>query len=431
MTDGNHDEGTRPRYRALGVRDLSRLAARAGATDYQIARMEAVATVLPFRVNEYVIEHLIDWSAGTADPIFRLVFPDADAIDPAVAERIISLRKEPESRDELKLLVSTVRRSLNPHPGAQLTLNTPSKNSDPSSGIQHKYPETILFFPRQAQSCHAYCSYCFRWPQFTDEDQLRFASSDIDSLVSYIHGHPQVTNVLLTGGDPMMMSAALLGQYIDPLLTIPQLESIRIGTKSISYWPHRFTTDPDSRELLDLFKRVRDSDRSLSLMAHISHPIQLSTSVAVDAVHAITETGATIRSQTPMIRGINDSADTWIQMIRRQIRLGVVPYYMFIERDTGPQHLYSVPLHKALEIFRQAYRSVSGLGRTLRGPVMSTTEGKVLIEDVVEHEGEKVFVLSYIQCRNPSLVGLKLFARFNPDAVWLTDLDFLPGQPRP
>jgi hypothetical protein len=101
----------------------------------------------------------------------------------------------------------------------------------------------------------------------------------------------------------------------------------------------------------------------------------------------------------------------------------MVPYYMFVERDTGPQDYFAVPLARAHEIFRDAYASVSGLCRSVRGPSMSATPGKVCVDGIAEVAGERVFVLRMLQARDPALVGRPFFAHFDPRAVWLTDLE--------
>jgi hypothetical protein len=147
-----------------------------------------------------------------------------------------------------------------------------------------------------------------------------------------------------------------------------------------------------------------------------------------------------IRTQAPLIRSINDAAGTWATMWRAQVRMGMVPYYMFVERDTGPQGYFAVPLVRAAEIFRDAYSSVSGLCRTVRGPSMSATPGKVGIDGLAEIAGEKVLALRMIQARDPALVGRPFFARHDPAAVWIDDLepalgsrfpwDQLPPEPR-
>jgi hypothetical protein len=96
---------------------------------------------------------------------------------------------------------------------------------------------------------------------------------------------------------------------------------------------------------------------------------------------------------------------------------------MFVERDTGPRDYFEVPLVRALAIFNEATSSVSGLGRTIRGPSMSATPGKILVDGVVTIHGKRVFVLKLLQARNPEWVGRIFFAKFDPTATWLEDLE--------
>jgi L-lysine 2,3-aminomutase len=222
----------------------------------------------------------------------------------------------------------------------------------------------------------------------------------------------------------MIMGAGVLRHYIEPLLDprLDHIESIRIGTKSLAYWPQRFVTDPDADDTLRLFEEVAATGKTLAFMAHFSHPRELEPELVAAAVGRIRSTGAIIRTQAPLIRTINDDAQVWRDMWRAHLRLGMVPYYMFVERDTGPQGYFAVPLARAYDIFRDAYSSVSGLCRTVRGPSMSATPGKVCIDGVAEIAGQQVFALHMIQARDPSLVGRPFFAQFDPEAVWLSDL---------
>ncbi|HEY8452772.1 MAG TPA: lysine 2,3-aminomutase, partial [Natronosporangium sp.] len=287
---------------------------------------------------------------------------------------------------------------------------------------QHKYPETVLFFPKQGQTCHAYCTYCFRWAQFVGDADLKFASDDIDQLVAYLRQHPEVTSVLITGGDAMIMGEPVIRRYIEPLLGLEQLESIRIGTKALAYWPQRFVSDPDADSTLGLFEEVVKAGKNLAFMAHFSHPRELESPLVEEAVRRILGSGAVIRTQAPLIRSINDDPAVWAAMWRKQLRMGLIPYYMFVERDTGPQGYFAVPLARGHAIFRDAYAQVSGLARTVRGPTMSATPGKVCVDGVAEVAGERVFVLRMLQARNPDLVGRPFFARYDETAIWLTDL---------
>jgi KamA family protein len=421
------------RFRAYTVKHLDELTARAGLSADERLAVRAVATVLPFRTNDYDIEHLIDWAAAPDDPIYRLVFPQADMLPQADVQHISGLLARGAPEPEVRAAAHAVRTRLNPHPAGQLAFNIPALAEEPLPGVQHKYPETVLVFPKQGQTCHAYCTYCFRWAQFVDEPDLKMATDDMSRVASYLRQHPEVTSVLITGGDPMIMGETVLRRYVEPLLdpALRHIESIRIGTKSLGYWPQRFVTDPDADDTLRLFEEVVDAGKSLAIMAHFSHPRELESPHVAQAVRRIQSAGGVIRTQAPLIRSINDEPSIWAGMWRSQMRMGMVPYYMFVERDTGPQGYFAVPLQRAHEIFRDAYASVSGLCRTVRGPSMSATPGKVCIDGVAEIAGEKVFALHMIQARDPSLVGRPFFARFDPNAIWLSDLEpaFAPRFP--
>jgi len=410
------------KFRAFTVKHLDELTVRAGLSPEQRLAVRAVATVLPFRTNSYVIEELIDWSAAPDDPIYRLVFPQEDMLPAEDVARIADLLRREAPRQEVEAEANRIRARLNPHPAGQLKLNVPTFGDGVIPGMQHKYDETVLYFPKQGQTCHAYCTYCFRWAQFVGDLDLKLAGDDAHQLRDYIAAHPEVTSVLFTGGDAMIMGEPVLRRYVEPLLELEQIESIRIGTKSLAYWPQKFVTDPDADDMLRLFEQVVESGKNLAFMAHFSHPRELEPAIVHQAVRRIRDTGAVIRTQAPLIRSINDDPKVWEHMWRTQVRMGMVPYYMFVERDTGPQDYFAVPLGRAWEIFRDAYKHVSGLARTVRGPSMSATPGKVCVDGVTEVAGEKVFALHFIQCRDPELVGKPFFAQYDPTAVWLDDL---------
>ncbi len=386
-------------------------------------RMRAVAAVLPFRVNSYVVERLIDWSRVPDDPIYQLTFPQPGMLEPAHLHRMESLIQAGAPLAVVRAEARRIQMQLNPHPAGQMQINVPrDQHGAPIPGLQHKYRETVLFFPAQGQTCHAYCSYCFRWAQFVGIPALRFSNRDARALASYVAAHPEVESVLLTGGDPMVMKATALRRIIEPLLRIEHVRSIRIGTKSLAYWPHRFLTEPDAEALLRLFEQVVASGRNLAFMAHFSHPRELATPEARAALRRVLQTGAVVRTQAPLIAHVNDSVEAWAEMWREQVRLGMVPYYMFVERDTGARHYFEVPLVAALRIFEGAFRRVGGLARTVRGPSMSATPGKVLIDGVVELEGKRALALKFLQARDPSWVGRIFFARYDERATWLDQL---------
>ena len=345
-----------------------------------------------------------------------------DPLDYAAMRELVR-RGSPQA--EVSALSNRIRRSLNPHPGGQQEDNVPELDGERLSGIQHKYRETVLFFPAQGQTCHAYCTYCFRWAQFVGAPALKFQARETAELVAYLRTHPLVSDVLFTGGDPMIMKTEVLRRYVEPLLdpALPTVQTIRLGTKALAYWPQRFTTDDDADDLLRLIEAVVRSGRHLAVMAHCSHPVELDTPVAQEAVRRLRDAGAELRMQAPVVRTVNDHPGTWAEMWRLGVRLGMVPYYMFVERDTGPRNYFEVSLARAHQIFRQAYRRVSGLARTVRGPSMSAWPGKVRILGMSEVAGEEVFVLDFLQARDPAWVRKPFFARFDPQATWLDQLE--------
>ena len=387
--------------------------------------MEVVGNVLPFKTNNYVVEQLIDWDNVPNDPMYVLTFPQKGMLIPEHYDKMASTLRSGADKKEIARVANDIRLQLNPHPAGQMELNVPQlKDGTKLYGMQHKYDETCLFFPSQSQTCHAYCTFCFRWPQFVGMDEMKFAMREGEQLVQYLKEHPEISDVLFTGGDPMIMKASMFSVYTDALLDakLPNLKTIRIGTKAVSYWPYKFLTDSDADETLKNFDKIVKSGTHLAIMAHFNHLAELSTDPIKEAIKRIRNTGAQIRTQSPLLAHINDDANMWAEMWQKQVSLGCIPYYMFVVRDTGAQQYFGVPLVKAEKIFRTAFRKVSGLARTVRGPSMSATPGKVHVLGVSEINGQKVMALQLLQGRESEWVGVPFFAKYDENAIWLDDL---------
>jgi L-lysine 2,3-aminomutase len=223
----------------------------------------------------------------------------------------------------------------------------------------------------------------------------------------------------------MVMKASVLDAYITKILEadLPHLQTIRIGSKSLAFWPYRYLTDIDAEDILNTFRKITDAGKALAFMAHFNHPRELETDAVKAAIQKIRQTGAQIRTQSPLLNHINASANIWADMWKKQVNLGLIPYYMFIARDTGAQEYFGVSLSRSWDIFRRAYTKVSGIARTVRGPSMSCTPGKVRVIGVTEVHGEKVFVLEFIQGRNSEWVARPFFAKYDTEALWMTDLE--------
>lgn len=416
-------------YRSFTLHNFRQIPQMKYLSEEQKFEIEVVGTVLPFKTNNYVTEKLIDWSNFRDDPFFILTFPQKELLSEEHFNKIAGLLKSGESAEIVRREVNKIRIELNPNPAGQRR-NVPKFRGRELTGIQHKYRETVLFFPLAGQTCHAYCTFCFRWPQFSLSD-YKFAMRDSELLIEYLKANPKVTDVLFTGGDPAIMKTRVIKKYFNELVNanIPNLRNIRIGTKALSYWPYRFTTDDDADDLLRLFESTVKKGISIALMAHINHPGELKTKEARKAIQRLRNAGVQIRSQSPLLRNINDDAGIWAENWKEQVKLGIIPYYMFIARDTGAQNYFAVSLNRAWQIFRNAYSQVSGICRTVKGPSMSCYPGKVLVSGVTQINNEKIFVLNFLQGRNPDWVGKPFFAKFDPDAIWIDDLEPAFGKP--
>jgi KamA family protein len=423
------------RYKAISLQAIDKVAEKHPELKPHLDDVRLAGLVFPFKASPYFVDELIDWKADNVrdDPFYRLVFPTLDMLSPEHREKLVAA-KEAGDPAELIKTVAEIREDLNPHPAGQKTLNAPK--NDKLTGVQHKYSETVLVFPAAAQTCHAYCTYCFRWAQFIGDDELRFAQKEAQSLFDYLAEHEEVSDILMTGGDPMIMKTKSLAQYLEPFTDpnfLPHIKNLRIGTRSLSFWPQRFTTDADADECIELFRRVREEGgRHIAIMAHLGHVRELETEKVKAAINRIQkEAFATIRSQSPVMRGINDDAEVWANKWRKEVQMGIIPYYMFMARDTGAQKFFDVPMVKANRIFNDALRNTSGLIRTVRGPSMSCTPGKVEVTGVEEIMGQKVFVLRFLQCRDEAWIGRPFFAKYDPKAVWFDDLEPLDGMQLP
>jgi len=410
-------------YTLMNFRTIPQIQQMSEETQFQ---MEVVGNVLPFKTNNYVVEQLIDWDNVPNDPMYVLTFPQKGMLIPEHYDKMASTLNSVADKKEIARVANDIRLLLNSHPAGQMELYVPQlKDGTKLYGMQHKYDETCLFFPSQSQTCHAYCTFCFRWPQFVGMDEMKFAMREGEQLVQYLKEHPEISDVLFTGGDPMIMKASMFSVYTDALLAakLPNLKTIRIGTKAISYWPYKFLTDSDAEETLKNFEKIVKSGTHLAIMAHFNHLAELSTDPIKEAIKRIRNTGAQIRTQSPLLAHINDDANMWAEMWQKQVSLGCIPYYMFVVRDTGAQQYFGVPLVKAEKIFRTAFRKVSGLARTVRGPSMSATPGKVHVLGVSEINGQKVMALQLLQGRESEWVGVPFFAKYDENAIWLDDLE--------
>lgn len=198
-------------------RNLDALLARFNLDPGLAHEARVVSHVLPFRVSAYVAEELIDWDDPAHDPIYRLTFPRRGMLEAEAYDRLEAAVETPAGAGDVAAMAAEIQAGLNPHPAGQVEMNVPMHNGRPLDGVQHKHRDTLLHFPAEGQTCHAYCTYCFRWPQFVP-GQPRFATPAPDDVAAYLRAHPEVTDVLITGGDPLVMRTSVLAKHLEPFL---------------------------------------------------------------------------------------------------------------------------------------------------------------------------------------------------------------------
>ncbi len=330
-----------------------------------------VSNWFSFRASDYYLS-LIDWD-DPADPIRRLIIPS------------------PEELREWG--------DLNPSSEDLYTV---------APGLQHKYRETALLLI--SEMCGGFCRYCFRKRLFVqDEDEV---VRDISDAVAYIEAHPEISNVLLTGGDPLTLSTSILEDVLRRLCTIDHVRIIRIGSKIPAFLPMRITGD---EELLQMLRTYSTSHRQIYLMAQFTHPREL-TLEAREAIAALKTAGVVIMNQTPLIRGINDDPETIAVLLNELAYMGVHPYYLFQCRPSKGNLTYTIPVEESLKIFRDGIAKCSGLARRVRF-VMSHGTGKIEILGIFA--GRTWF--RYHQAADPENIGAIFSCPSDPKAYWLED----------
>merc|ERR1719409_2377715 len=274
-------EAANERFVAISLKSLDTWAEKFPRLQPKLKDIKMSSLIFPFKASPYLVEELIDWDMEgdiADDPFYRLVFPTMAMLAPD-DRKFLDDTVDGGDPFKIKEAVEIIREKLNPHPAGQKTLNAPKKEE--LTGVQHKYDETVLFFAAAAQTCHAYCTYCFRWAQFIGDTDLRFAQKDAGSLFDYLADHDEVSDILFTGGDPMFMKTRLIANYFAPFIDpefLPHIKNLRIGTRALSFWPQRFTTDDDADELHTLLREVKEiGGRHVAIMSHLSHVRELQT----------------------------------------------------------------------------------------------------------------------------------------------------------
>ncbi|WP_428229096.1 KamA family radical SAM protein [Flavobacterium sp.] len=331
-----------------------------------------------FRTNSYY-NNLIDWSDEN-DPLRKIVIPDKD--------ETINWGELDASSESAYTKVP---------------------------GLEHKYNTTALLLCNDV--CAAYCRFCFRKRLFQSDNEE--VEKDVWKGIEYIKEHSEINNVLLTGGDPLMLSTKRLIQIFEELKQIPHVKIVRLGTKVLGFNPFRVLEDELFLEMLEKYSE----SFQIYFMLHYNHPTEL-TKESIDAIRAIKKRGVTTVNQTPIIKGVNDDPEVLGKLMEELSFVGVIPYYIFTCRPTEGNFVYAVPIEEGFRIFQESKKTSSGLAKTARF-VMSHSTGKI---EVLSINNGKVILKKHNFPDQDDNEEIMIYDS-NPEAYWFDDYTNLVALP--
>ena len=336
-------------------------------------QLEQVVQIHPMRVSPYYLS-LINWN-DPHDPLRKMVVPSVEELN---LEGFYDTSGEAENTK--------------------------------MPGLQHKYAETALILA--TNRCATYCRYCFRKRLVglpTEEIVKRF-----EDAAEYVEKHREINNVLISGGDPLVLSNEVLERFLEKLTKIEHLSYIRFGSKTPVTLPSRLS-DP---ELLALFKKYSHMDKRLYVVTQFNHPREI-TPQSVSAVSNLINAGVLLSNQTVLLRGVNDDPDTLATLMERLVSIGVAPYYVFQCRPVKRvKSHFQVPICEGVRILEKAKANCNGHSKRFKY-AMSHKTGKIEILGIID--GEIYF--KYHQAKDRKNLGVMFKRRVDEKAGWLDDFN--------
>ncbi len=333
--------------------------------------LEKVTNVFPFHTNKYYLS-LINWEDPN-DPLKKMIIPSADELINGG--------------------------SLDPSNEASYTKQ---------GGIEHKYSPTALILA--SNTCASLCRFCFRKRLFMKNNE--HASPDMEEAFHYIENHKEINNVLVTGGDPLILSTPAIEKILKRLLEIDHLRLIRIGTKIPVTNPYRFIND---ESLTGMMSRLDLKGKSLAIVTDINHPREINET-AIQALNMMKRSGVQLYNQTPLLKGVNDDPEVLVELMNSLISLGISPYYIFQCRPTKGNAAFAVPVEESYAIVEKTKSKLSGMAKRSR-LIMSHKTGKIEVVALLKDN----IVFKYHNAALLENQGKVMIYKRNPEAVWFDD----------
>jgi KamA family protein len=278
-------------------------------------------------------------------------------------------------------------------------------------GLQHKYPQTVLILA--TNMCSTYCRYCFRkrLVGLPNKEIL----SRLMNAIAYIKEHKEVTNVLISGGDPFILPTETTEKFLYHLSRIPHVRFVRFGSRIPVTFPDRLLEKNDG--LLDILKQYSSQDKRIYVVTQFNHPNEI-TEQSTAAIDRLISANVIVSNQAVLLAGVNDDPYVLAKLHDELSCIGVNPYYVFQCRPVKRvKHHFQLPLYKGYDIVEKAKGMLNGHAKRFKY-VMSHKTGKIEIVGIMNNE----IYFKYHQAKNLNDIG-KFFKReLNKTAGWLDEL---------
>jgi len=358
---------------ANSICSVEQLANYVNLSSNEKEQLKQVIQIHPMRVSRYYLS-LINWNDPN-DPIRKMAVPSVEELN---LEGVYDTSGEAENTK--------------------------------MPGLQHKYAETALILA--TNRCATYCRHCFRKRLVglpTEEIVKRF-----EDAADYIAQHEEINNVLISGGDPLVLKNKIIKRFLEILTSIDHLSFIRFGSRTPVTLPNRLS-DP---ELLALFKKYSQMDKRLYVVTQFNHPREI-TPQSVNAVSKLINAGVLLSNQTVLLKGVNSDPETLATLMNSLVSIGVTPYYVFQCRPVKRvKSHFQVPVCEGVRIVEKAKANCNGHSKRFKY-AMSHKTGKVEVLGIID--GEIYF--KYHEAKDRENLGVMFKRRVDEKAGWLDDFN--------